>query len=166
MQELLLSSKAQGHLARRWINGRDHKILTVLCALWVFFKVALHDKVHPEADVVVKRKSVAEAWRAVIRAGGQIDVDNFESCVVGQDVGIFRVVGEDTTSTTAGGVPCSITFDKICLVSLSYTARRWAAIVQVGHEAENTYGASQYVELSSIVSRSENGLGQLDEQGY
>lgn len=40
-------------------------------------------------------------------------MDNVEDCVVGQDVFILRVVGEDATSTTVGGVPRSIPFDKI-----------------------------------------------------
>lgn len=106
VQVLLLPSKAQCHLARRRINGRDHEILNVLCDLWVFLKVNLVDKVHPEA-AIAQRKSVAMA------CGGQIEVDNVEDCVVGQDVFILRVIGEDATSTTVGGVSRSIPFDNI-----------------------------------------------------
>lgn len=69
VQVLLLSPKAQGHLARRRINGRDHKILSVLCVLWMFVKVTIHDKVHSKT-AVVKGKGVAKAWRAEDRAGG------------------------------------------------------------------------------------------------
>lgn len=75
----------------------------------------------------------------------------------------MRVVGEDTTSTTVGSVPRSIPFDNVRSVGLSWNWPSKAANAQGGHEAENTYGASQYVELSSIVSRIENGLGQLHE---
>lgn len=82
-------------------------------------------------------------------------MDNLKGCVVGQDVLITRVVGEDTTSITADGVPRSITFE----VSLSYAARRWQP--PYNWAMKLTYGASQYVELSSIVSFIENGLAQL-----